>query len=828
MFIPHALRAFRRTPIVSAGIIVSLALGVGVNIAVFSLYEQVIRRELPVPRPSELFSLGAPGPKPGSLSCHQAGPCELVFSYPMFRDLTGALPADLRGLAAFDALQASAQVGALPRTANITLTSGSYFTVLGLQPTVGRLLAERDDASIGANFVAVISHRYWERELAADPNVLTRSILLDGKSYAIVGVAPATFAGTTPEFPTDVFVPLSMRAEFSGWFGGFEDRRHYWLYLFGRVRTGASRAMVLSNLDRRYAETLRGIELPLQTDMDVAEQRQFVGKRLIATDGRFGQSALRQTSRAPLRLLVTIAAAVLLIGCVNVGTLLLTRGTEREGELVVRMALGASRRRLVLELMRESISFALVAGLLSLVVAKATMLAFVGFVPAPIAPIYQARLNWVLFGLGLAASLLAGVLFSLFPAFRSTQHDLASGIRAAARHLGTRADRVLRGALVGTQVALATTLLATTGLFVRSLTNAQLTDAGVSTDRLLTFGVAPSSIGIDGARARILLDGLRTRLQAVPGVRNVSMSRLPVLAGRNWRNNVRIAGSGEIESPSVNFNAIGVDFFQTLGVPVTSGREFTDADVEGSAKVAVVNQAFVERFHLGRGAVGTFFSNTGGTPDIAIVGVVANARLSGIKSEAPAMFFLPYRQAPTIPNVNVYMNVDASSLTAVARSIPALVAAEQPQLAVEGLSSLEHVVAETLGDDRLIALLGATFTILALALAAFGLYAVLSYVVARRTKEIGVRMSVGATSGNIRTLIARQVFSLIGAGALCGVLAAIAIGRVARSMLYEVQSYDIVALAGSLLVLSIVAAIAAAGPTRHAVRIDPLQALRSE
>jgi predicted permease len=823
-----AFRTLSKSPFVTGVAVLSLALGIGANAAIFTLFNQLLLRPLPVHEPDRLVNLSAPGPRPGSNSCGQAGDCDQVFSYPMFRDLESA-EAPLGGVAAHLLFGANVAYDGQTMNTQGVLVSGSYFPLLRLQPQLGRLLGPADDEALGGHPVAVLSHSYWENRLGADASVVGRTIVVNGRNLEIIGVAPRGFEGTTLAARPVVYVPITMRSELNSGFTGFDNRRTYWAYLFGRLQPGATLAQAEAALNATYTRIINEVEAPLQTGMSEQGMAAFRDKRVLLSDGRRGQSQVHGEARTPLLLLFATAGIVLLIACANIANLLLARGAGRSMEMAVRLSLGASRRQVLAQLLTESLVLAAMGGVASLLVAHATLGFIMSTLPPEAAVALQTRLDAsaVLFAAGVA--IVTGVLFGMFPALHSTRPELVSTIRANAGNLtvGRGAAR-FRNALVTAQIGLSMALLITAGLFLRSLTNISRVELGLETDRVVTFAVSPGLNGYDTERARIFFQRLEEELRALPGVRSVTAGLVPVLANSTWNSTVSVQGFERTPDTNANsaYNEISTSYFETFDIPLLAGRDFTAADHADNAPVVIVNQAFLHRFGLGDDAVGRLMGR-GDDMDHEIVGVVRDAKYAEVKEENRPVFFTPWRQAPRIGTLNYYIRGDIES-AAILRAIPPVVAALDPNLPVENLKTMPQQVRENTFLDRMVGTLATAFAMLATLLAAIGLYGVLAYIVAQRTREFGIRLALGADAARLRTIVLRQVGGMLLIGGAAGIAAALALGRGAASLLYEVQSADPLVIALAVLVLGALALAAGLLPAQRAAAVDPVTALKHE
>ncbi len=833
----HLKLAFRRlakTPFITGIAVVSLALGIGANAAIFSLFHQLLLSPLPVPEPDRLVNLGAPGPKPGSQSCNQAGDCEQVFSYPMFRDLQRE-QRSFTGLAAHRAISANVVVSDRTVNGEGMLVSGSYFPVLGLRPALGRLLMPSDDDKPGAHPVAVVGYRFWQSELGADPGILNRTLVLNGTPFTVVGVAPQGFEGTTLGTRPDVYVPLSMRGQAEPYFPDpqLDNRRSYWAYVFGRLKPGVTMEQAATELNASYHAIVDDVEAPLQDGMSAPTLERFKAKKVMLADGRRGQSSVHHEARTPLILLFGITGVVLLIACANIANLLLARGASRGQEMAIRGSLGASRRQLLTQLLSESVLLALLGGAASLLVAHWTLALVGSLLPPETAQIMQLHLSTpvMLFTAGL--SLGTGLIFGMYPALHATRPDLVTTLKSASgQPAGARAAARFRTSLVTAQIALSMALLVSAGLFIQSLLNVSRVDLGLNADHVVEFGVSPVLNGYEPARSLQLFGSLERELSALPEVTGVSAAMVPVLSGSNWGTDVSVQGfeKGPDTDDNSRYNEVGPGYFHVMEIPLLAGREFDEGDAEGAEKVAIVNEAFVRKFGLDPGsAVGSYIgSGPSDSLDTRIVGLVRDAKYSDVKDEVPPLFFRPYRQDAHPPGIMTFYVRSATDPAAVMKAIPPVVKRLDSSLPVENLKTLDQQVRENVFLDRMIGTLSAAFAALATLLAAVGLYGVLAYTVAQRTREIGLRMALGAGSDKVRRMVLGEVGRMVVVGGVIGIVAALFLGKAAQSLLFGMKGNEPWVVVVVSLVLAVVALAAGYVPALRASRVDPMQALRYE
>jgi predicted permease len=826
-----ALRTLFKTPFVTIVAIVSLALGIGANAAIFSLFNQMLLRPLPVPDPGRLVNFSSPGPKPGSNSCGLAGECDEVFSYPMYQDIAKA-QTSFTGVAAH--LLFGANIAARNQTSNgeSVLVSGSYFPVLGLNAHLGRLLTPEDDRTIDEPHIAVLGYAFWQARFGQDPAILNQSMIVNGQTLTVVGVAPKGFEGTTLGAKPQLYVPITMRHAIEKAFTGFDNRRSYWAYLFARLKPGVPAEQAQVALAGPYRTLLNDVEAPLQKGMSEQTLVRFKAKALLVKAGPQGQSSVTREARAPLTLLFGVTGFVLLIACANIANLLLARSAARAGEMALRLSIGAARWQLVGQLLTESMLLAVFGGAAGILVARWTLDLMVSLVSTQAADLIEVALHPQVMAFAAVLTIGTGVLFGLFPALHSTRPDLISSLKGqAGQPSGARAASRFRTSLATAQIALSMALLVVAGLFTRSLMNISRVDLGLKADNVITFHVAPVLNGYTAERSKQLFERLEDELAAIPGADGVTSGRVPLLAGDNWGNSVSVEGFKTGPDTDVNsrYNQIGPGYFHTLGTPLLSGREFTRADALTAPKVVVVNEAFAKKFNLGRDAVGKHMSNQNGTTklDIEIVGLVQNAKYSEVKKEIPPVFFQPYRQDADVGSLTFYVRsaIDPDAMLA---NIPKVVQRLDPNLPVQDLRTLPQQVRENVFLDRFISVLSAAFAGLATLLAAIGLYGVLAYTVSQRTREIGLRMALGAAPERVRAMVMRQVGVMTVIGGAIGLAAAIGLGTLAESLLYQLKGWDPIVLAASAVSLTIVALGAGFVPALRASRVEPMIALRYE
>ncbi len=655
---------------------------------------------------------------------------------------------------------------------------------------------------------------------------------MNGHPLTIVGVAPRGFKGTTLGSEPHVFVPMTLRDSMESMFGkSLGARRSYWAYAFARLKPGVSEAQAAASINVPYAAIINDVEAPLQRGMSDQTMKQFRARRLTVEADPRGQSQLLREAKTPLVLLLSVTGLVLLIACANIANLLLARAAGRSAEMAVRLSIGASRWRLVRQLLAEAGLLATLGGALGLLVARWTLDFIISMMPAEAVGSVSGSINGriVLFAAVVTAA--TALLFGLFPALHSTRPSLVNALKGQqGQPSGARSAAWFRSGLVTTQVALSMLLLAGAGLFVKSLFNVSRVELGVKTDHIAMFGVSPQLNGYTAARSLELFERLEDELGAVPGVTNVTASMVPLLGGSSWGNSLLVEGfpSGPDTDTNARFNKIGPGYFRTLGVPLIVGREFTREDAANGAPVTVVNEQFTRKFNLGRNALGKHIQQGGrDSPQIEIVGVVADAKYSEVKDAPPPQFFTPYRQGETIGFLYFYVKTSLPP-EQILPTIGKVVARLDPSLPVERLRTLEDQVRESVFVDRLLMVLSVSFAALATLLAAVGLYGVLAYTVALRTREIGLRMALGAAPDRVRRMVMRQMGVMTAVGTAVGLGLAALAGRGAQSLLFELKGYDPTVFVASAVLLALIAVGAGFVPALRASRVDPMTALRYE
>jgi predicted permease len=824
-----AFRGLRRSPLFATVAILSLALGIGANTAIFTLIDQMLLRKLPVKAPDELVMLYQQGAHMGSNMGSR------MHSYPLYQDLQ-ARAEPFAEVVCRRLVPASLSVDNQTERVEAEIVSGNFFTMLGVTAAVGRVFNSRDDDQVYRGHpVVVLGYGYWVRRFARDESVIGKKILVNDHPMTIVGVSAAGFAGLDPAQAPQIRVPIQMQPEmtpdFSSWLR-IDDRRTRWVQVFGRLKSGYTVETAAPSVQGLFTQVrAHEMTLPAAKSWSPYAREQFMKGRLLVEDAAVGFSGIRNQFSTALVVLMCMVGLVLLIACANVANLLIARGFMRQKELAVRLSLGASRGRLVRQLLVESLVLSLAGGIAGVALAVWLTRAVIARVPTGDHPLLIAATpDLRILGFASALTFATGIVFGLLPALRASRPDPWSTLKDTVGSIaGGTGSLIVRKGLVTAQVALSFLLLFGAGLFVRSLQNLKTTDTGVALDNLVTFQVSPAMSGYQPARIQNFYQQLLERLRASPGVTSAALVAVPILSGDEWDSSTGVEGYKHQEGEDMQafMNALSPGYFETMKIPILEGRDFRVADIKDDPTVAIVNKRFADHFFKGRSAIGKRLARGIGQNakyTVEIVGVAADSLYEGPREGVRRQVFIP--NAGTGSGV-FYVRAETASA-----SIYGLVRNEVRQLdsamPVYELKTLERQLDETLLTDRLIALLSAGFGLLATLLASIGLYGVMAFVVARRRKEMGIRLALGAQPGRLVWLVMREVLLLLAIGLAIGVPSALLLGRYVASQLYGIQPRDPEIAIWTVVVLTVVSALAGLIPARRASRVDPILALRYE
>ena len=832
----YGLRQLRKSPGFTFVAILSLTLGIGANTAIFTLLNAILLRPLPVQSPRELILFGD-GDAEGSTNSVPDGRWQL-FSRSFFHDLRQK-DTSLSGIAAVDSTQFDTKAsiaGAAYQTSRVSLVSGSYFSVLGVPAFLGRTTSESDDSAEGAGPVAVASYAWFQRQFNGDPSALGKTIRIQSHDYTLVGVARPGFYGFTVGQSTDLWIPLSMEKAFSrpGW-NGLGDRFFQSLYLIGRLKPGVTAAQASAETNLLFKQIIRSYlgSQPSQKQLDG-----LAHASIELTPGGRGVSHLRRAFSVPLMILMAIVALVLLIACANIANMLLARGVARTREVAVRMALGASRRRIVFQLLTESLLLALLGAAAGVALAwKASAVLLNLATPGPNPVPLNLTPDLAVLGFTLGVTVLTALLFGTLPAFRATGLEFTPALKDGRGSSSTTTRGALARSLIVGQVALSVVLLVVAGLFVRSLINLSDVHTGFDKHNVLVFSLDSSTANLprgtpEEIRSVRLQEQIEARVQTIPGVQSDSFSFFTFDQGA-WSEQVlfqgvpRTPGSGD----QVFFNITGNGFFSTMGIPLIQGRTFNAQDTQNAPKVAVINQTMAHRFFPNGSAVGHRFG-LGETPEhpgeIEVIGVVKDAKYIELDEGTLMAAYFPCTNNPGFyGNFAVRYAPGANRQEIVSRTRRAI-AEINSNILVNSVGSLEEQVDNSIATQSLIARLSSFFGIIAVFLACIGTYGLLSYSVARRTSEFGIRLALGARSHMLLWMILRECILLLALGLALGVPVALSSTRVLKSVLYELSPLDPTSISIAIVAVTVMTIAAAWLPARRATKIDPMHALRAE
>jgi len=824
-----ALRTLARQPLFATVAILSLALGIGANTAIFTVMDQLMLRRLPIRDPQRIVMIYQHANNMGSNLGTRMN------SYPMYQDFQRKA-APFSDVICRRLVEASLAVGNVTERVGAEIVSGNYFQALGVKPALGRVFNSAEDDQVYAGHpVVVLSYDYWKTRFAANPHVVGMKIQVNNYPMTIVGVSAEGFQGLDPAQEPQIRVPILMKDAMLPDFTWVHmaDRRCRWVQVFARLKPGytpesAQAALqVLFTQIRQYEMTL-----PAAKDWSQYSRNDFMRGAIRVETASTGYSDLRQGFSKALIVLMCMVGLVLLIACANVANLLIARAVARQKEIAVRLSIGASRGRLIQQLLVESMLLSLAGGIAGIGVAVALtrgLLSLATTTDAHLLLHATPDLRVLLFTLAL--TFLTGLIFGLVPALRASRPDLWTTLKDAVGAIaGSGSSLVLRKSLVVVQVALSFLLLFGAGLFVRSLQNLESTKTGFrDLDNVVTFQISPSLNGYPSPRAAHLDSELLDEIRAIPGVKSAAYAAVPVLSGDEWDSSKMVEGhrTKEGEDMQAFMNAVSPGYFATMGTPLLEGRDFTNADMHDGSHVVIVNQSFERHFFGNQSAIGRHIGDDNGPKtklDSEIIGVVADSLYEGPREGVHRQAFEPFWGNNSLV-FYVRAGIGSDALFGALRHA---VKRMDSALPVYALKTVENQLDQTLLSDRLVALLSAGFGLLATLLAAIGLYGVLAFVVNRRTKELGLRMALGANPGSVIWIVMKDVLLLLVIGLAVAAPAAVGLGRIVSNQLYQIQAADPAIAIAAMLLLAAVAGAAGFIPAWRASRIDPILALRYE
>ena len=827
----YGLRILLKKPGFTLIAVLSLALGIGANTAIFSLLDAVLLRTLPVHQPEKLVLFG--NGKDQGVTIGFPDSSTDLFSYPFYRKVEqrSDLFSGVAGLMSITwTVHGFVNASSAIEKMQVQLVTGSYFPVLSVNATLGRVLTQVDDQIPGGHPVAVVSYAWWQRRLGADRSAIGKTVTIDNIPYTIVGVAPKEFFGTTVGTAPDLWVPLAMEKQLPPMhFDGRTDDGFQELNLIARLRDDVSAEQASAATNLLFKQWLGGVESKLPIEK---KQQNIQNAKIELTPASRGLSSLREQFSLSLKVLMGVVALVLLIASANVANLLLAHGAARSREFAVRMAVGAGRLRLVRQLFTESALLALLGGLAGVALAWwGSRLLLIMASDGPDALPVDITPNLRILGFTIGVSALCAIVFGIAPALRASRTEPNTSLKAGKNSPSTLLRNPLGKSFVVAQVALSLLLLIGAGLFVRTLINLQSIPSGFNQENALLMQVDTSATGYkpDDPKLPLLLSEVEQKVKGVPGVQAASFA-FTIFNQGFWTSTAHSAEDNiqEGQSRTLRNNIVGPDFFAAMGIPLVQGRGFGPQDIKNSQKVAVVSESMARTFFPAGAPVGKRFGlgRPGSPEDIEVIGVVKDAKYGTLKEEFRPMAFYSYSQRPDVlGNFVVRFSGPASTIVPQIRQA---ITQTNNNLPIDDVVSLSEHIGRSLVQQKLVARLATFFGLLALLLASVGLYGVMSYGVARRTNEIGIRMALGARGRSVLWLVLREALVLVVIGLVVGLIAALAVTKTAESLLYELKPNDPLTIALATLFLAAVAVLAGYLPARRAARVDPIVALREE
>ena len=838
----YAVRTLRRGRGFAAVAALTLALGIGANSAIFTLLDQVLLRLLPVKNPQQLVLLTMRGKHYGNNWGGNA------ISYPMYRDFQDHNEV-FSGMFCRFPNPVSMTFGAQSERVAAELVSGTYFDVLGVSTALGRAFTPEDDRVPDGHPLVMLSYDFWRQRFGGDRQIVGKTVLINKHEMTIIGVAQAGFDGVELGYSAKIFIPVMMEKEIIiGPMKMLTDRRSRWVNAFGRLRPGVTETKAKAAL-QPFMHSMLEMEVKEAAfhNASAYAREQFLKCWIDVLPGSQGRASLRRELRTPLWVLMATTGMVLLIACANIANLLLARATGRQKEIAVRLAMGATRGRIVGQLLIETLSLSALGGILGLALAfwadKALMAVYLPSDSNALNISAVPDFRILLFTL--AVSVVTGVIFGLAPALQSTRPDVGRTLKDQAGAVVGGGHGRLRNVLVVTQVALSLLLLIGAGLFLRSLKNLSNLGTGFPAERLVGFNIDPSLNGYTPQQLNGFYQQLTDSLGAIPGVKSVAVASMRIMENNEWDSGLTAEGYSPTKAddhPQAYMNQIGPGYFATLGVPIVAGRDFrltdnhvikrADAtdDFDTTPTTVIINEKFAQRFFAGHNPVGMhlgFGTDPGTHTDMEIIGVVKDIKYTNLRDEIPIQAYVPYMNSPYLGGMTIYVRT-AGEANQLMISVRARMRELDANVPIYKMRTMEEQISNSLATERMIASLSTVFGFVATVLAIIGLYGVMSYSVAQRTREIGIRMALGAEQGKVIGMVMREVVTLIAIGIGVGVPAALVLTRVVKSQLYGLEAHDPSTLGLATGLLAMVACAAGYLPALRASRVDPMKALRYE
>jgi predicted permease len=827
----YAVRTLLRTPMLTTVAVLSLALGIGANTAIFTLLDQLLLRLLPVQQPDQLVMIWSTGPHMGSNRGSRAA------SYPMYQDFAQKAPAFSHVFCRYSTPLSISFEGATERV-QAELVSGNYFQALAVGPALGRVFSpEEDDRNYKGHPSVVLSHTYWIERFQGNPSVLGKKILVNNYPMTIVGVSAPGFTGIDPSRSPQIRIPIQMKPLMTPGWDSIGDRRSQWIQMFARMKPGFTVDSARASLQPIFKSILDyEITLENMRNASAYNRKRFLDRKVQVEAAATGYSQMRQQFRTALLVLMGMVGLVLLIACFNVANLLIARAVARRKEIAVRLAMGSSRAQLLRQLLIESVLLSLAGGLFGLLLSVWTTRALLSFLPSDgVTLTLTATPDYRILAFTFILATGTGILFGLAPAFQSMKLDLWTTLKDVAGAVAGAGSNVrFRKALVTGQVALSFLLLAGAGLFVKSLGNLKNTATGFrDIDNLVTFQVDPALNGYTNVQVKQFYKNLLQQIRSLPGVKSAAYASVALLHGNEWDSTMSVEGhqGKDGEDMQAYMNSLSPGYFEAMGVPLLAGRDFDGRDEGTKMNVVIVNRKFAEHFFGSVDKAIGRHTGFGGAPDtkleMEIIGVVENSLYEGPREGVRRQAFVPDQQGRFPASGTFYVRTSIPSTTMFG-SLRQIVKGLEASMPIFEMKTLEGQLDETLTTERLVAALSTAFGALATLLAAIGLYGVMAFVVANRTKEIGLRMALGAQRSAVAWLVMREVLLLVTVGLFVGVPIAYGLSRYVSAQLFNVPGADAWTAAVAITILTTIAAAAGFFPARRATSVDPIKTLRYE